>query len=59
LLKLAREHLGDGSPGLQPVHLAHAAAEGALDLVERGKQAQGDEGEEGDGDENLDERKGV
>jgi hypothetical protein len=59
LLKLAGEHLGDGPPGLQLIHLAHAAAEGALDLVERGKQTQGDEGEQGDGDQDFDERKGV
>jgi hypothetical protein len=37
------------------VHLVHAAAKGALDLVEHGEQAQDDEGKQGNGDEDFDE----
>ena len=37
LFDLARQHLGDGPPGLQLVHLVHAAAKGALNLVEHGE----------------------
>ena len=59
LLELARDHLGDGAPGLQDVRLGHAAAEGALDLVEHGEEPEHDEGEQGDGDEDFEEGEGA
>ena len=57
LLQLAREHLGHRSPRFQPVHLVHAAAEGALDLAEHGEQTQDDETQQGDGNEDFDQGK--
>ena len=59
LFQLAGDEVGGGAAGFHDVHLGHAAGEGAAGLAEHGDEAQNDDGKEGDGDEDFDERECV